>query len=167
LEQAESELTFSMSKTPWDPRALELINKTNQFNLNGIRYTESDLKRLIRHPNAFLLKASYQDKFGPLGKIAVMLGRMDGQTIVVSAWVMSCRAFSRRIEHECLNQLFKTFDAERIRFEFANTPRNKPLSDFLVEIAGTMPEPGVEITRKHFFDRCRRTYHTVQEEVNG
>ena len=50
LEQAESELTFSLTKTPWDPRVLELINKTNQFNLNGIRYTESDLRGFISHP---------------------------------------------------------------------------------------------------------------------
>jgi FkbH-like protein len=167
LEQAESELTFSLSKAPWDARVLELINKTNQFNLNGVRYTEIDLRRFIAHPDAFLLKASYQDKFGPLGKIAVVLGRTERQTLHVQSWVMSCRAFSRRIEHECLNHLLRTFDVERIQFEFIGTSRNKPLQDFLAGIAGTAPQPGLSISKKMFFEKCPRLFHRVQEEVNG
>ena len=167
LEQAESELTHSLSKTSWDPRVLELINKTNQFNLNGIRYTENDLRGFISHPQSVLLKTSYQDKFGPLGKIAAVLGRLDGKTMHVDTWVMSCRAFSRRIEHACLSHLFKTFDVEQIRFEFMATQRNKPLQDFLAEVAGGPPEPGLWISRVGFFDKCPRMYHRVQEEVNG
>jgi FkbH-like protein len=167
LEQADSELTYSLTKTPWDPRVLELVNKTNQFNLNGIRYTENDLRGFISHPQAVLLKTSYQDKFGPLGKIAVVLGRLDGKTMHVDTWVMSCRAFSRRIEHACLSHLFKTFDIEQIRFEFMSTQRNKPLQDFLAEVAGSPPAPGLWISRAGFFDRCPRMYHRVQEEVNG
>ena len=37
--------TVSFNKSPADPRALELINKTNQFNLNGRRHTEGPLVR--------------------------------------------------------------------------------------------------------------------------
>ena len=160
-------MTHSLSKTSWDPRVLELINKTNQFNLNGIRYTENDLRGFISHPQSVLLKTSYQDKFGPLGKIAAVLGRLDGKTMHVDTWVMSCRAFSRRIEHACLSHLFKTFDVEQIRFEFMATQRNKPLQDFLAEVAGGPPEPGLWISRVGFFDKCPRMYHRVQEEVNG
>jgi FkbH-like protein len=167
LEQAQSELTISLSKTPWDPRVLELINKTNQFNLNGIRYTENDLRGSISHSNAFVLKTSYQDKYGVLGKIAVMLGRLDGGTLHIDSWVMSCRAFSRHIEHACLDHLFKTFGVEQIGLEFAPTAKNKPLQDFLAEIYGTAAEPGMRISKTKFYDKCPRLYHRVQEEVNG
>jgi FkbH-like protein len=167
LEQAESELTISLSKSPWDPRVLELINKTNQFNLNGERYTENDLHSFISRPNAFLLKASYQDKFGPLGKIAIVLGRLNGKTLSVDSWVMSCRAFSRRIEHKCLDHLFNTFEVEQIRFDFIATRKNKPIQEFLEQVAATPPEPGLWISRNIFLERCPRMYHRVQEEVNG
>ena len=35
LEQLEADISFNFCKSPLDPRALELVNKTNQFNLNG------------------------------------------------------------------------------------------------------------------------------------
>ena len=54
-------------------RAFELINKTNQFNLNGKRFSESDWLSFLQDPAAFLLTASYEDKYGPLGKVAVIV----------------------------------------------------------------------------------------------
>ena len=54
---------------------LELVNKTNQFNLNGRRYTEADWRKLLARPGALLVAVSYEDKFGPLGTIAVVAGR--------------------------------------------------------------------------------------------
>ena len=50
------------------------MNKTNQFNLNGVRYTEAEWKSLSRRPGAFLATVSYEDRFGPLGRIAVLGG---------------------------------------------------------------------------------------------
>jgi FkbH-like protein len=41
LQGAEAVITFDFSAAG-DPRALELVNKTNQFNLNGVRYTEAE-----------------------------------------------------------------------------------------------------------------------------
>ena len=41
---------------------------------------------------------SYRDKFGPLGKIAVLQGVKNGDAARIETWVMSCRAFARRIE---------------------------------------------------------------------
>ena len=106
LKRVRPDIRFNFNKTPLDPRALELVNKTNQFNLNGKRYTEASWRDYLLHPESFLLLASYKDKFGPLGKIAVIAGRQNGTKLSVDAWVMSCRAFSRRIEYACLEELF-------------------------------------------------------------
>ncbi len=114
LENVEAELTFNFNKTPLDPRALELVNKTNQFNLNGKRYTEASWQNYFRDLDSFLLVASYTDKYGPLGKIAVIAGRQNGRKLNIDTWVMSCRAFSRRIEYMCLEQLFAKFDVDEI-----------------------------------------------------
>ncbi len=147
-------------------RALELVNKTNQFNLNGRRYTEAEWERQLRREDAFLLVASYQDKFGPLGKIAVVGGRRTGDCLDVEYWVMSCRAFGRRIEHQCLQQLFDRFGVAAIRFAFCPTPRNGPLATFLAGYAGAPPaEPS--ITRAAFEACCPKLFHTVREIVHG
>jgi hypothetical protein len=44
---------------------------------------------------------------------------------------MSCRAFSRKIEHSCLKYVFDKLAVQAIRFEFLATERNGPLQDFL------------------------------------
>jgi predicted enzyme involved in methoxymalonyl-ACP biosynthesis len=73
------------------------MNKTNQFNLNGKRYTEGSWLRYLKQLDTILMVASYKDKFGPLGKIAVLSGRVSASGFVIEAWVMSCRAFAWRI----------------------------------------------------------------------
>ena len=136
LRHAEAVISFSLKPDAQDRRAFELVNKTNQFNLNGRRFSESEWLSFFEGPSAFLLTASYEDKYGPLGKIAVVMGRIDGSRLHVSAWVMSCRAFSRRIEHQCLRYLFEKTGAEEAVLDYEATPRNGPMQDFLAETFG-------------------------------
>jgi FkbH-like protein len=165
IEQLDAEMSFNFNKSPFDPRALELVNKTNQFNLNGKRYTEASWHKYFLDPKSFLMTVSYKDKFGPLGKIAVVAGRLD-RKLRVDMWVMSCRAFSRRIEHRCLEELFSKFDVDEIELDYAHTERNGPLSQFLTEILGATPFPNCVISRREAGVRvegCRR----LQDIANG
>lgn len=141
LDQLQGEVTFSFDKAPADPRALELINKTNQFNLNGRRFTDYSWDRYLSEPSRFMLLASYRDKFGPLGKIAVITGSKTGDRLLIDAWVMSCRAFSRRIEYLCLAELLNRFQPQAIEFDFVETDRNGPIRSFLREVLGVAPSP--------------------------
>jgi FkbH-like protein len=149
-----------------DPRALELVNKTNQFNLNGKRYTEAAWQNYLRDPASFLLIASYTDKFGPLGKIAVLAGRQDGHALDIDAWVMSCRAFSRRIEFTCLEELFAKFGANEIKLDYVKTGRNGPLREFLERVLGEIPGPDCAISRQLFETRSKQ-FQATQEVING
>ena len=171
LQQAEGKLSLAFSKDPPDPRALELVNKTNQFNLNGKRHTEASWKEYLSGPEVFLLLASYEDKFGPLGKIAVIAGRQEGpqegQKVVVDHWVMSCRAFSRRIEHACLVHLLQRFGAAEATFDFASTPRNGPLRDFFADLTGATPAAGLSITARWLGEKCPPLYLQVREYADG
>jgi FkbH-like protein len=165
LEQLNAEMTFSFNKSPLDPRALELVNKTNQFNLNGRRYTEASWHKYFLDPQSFLMTVSYKDKFGPLGKIAVVAGRLD-RKLRVDMWVMSCRAFSRRIEYRCIEELFVKFDVEEIELDYLHTERNGPLSQFLTYILNVAPFPKCIISRRDVGARvegCQR----LQDIANG
>lgn len=161
LEQAGAEVTFDW-QVEEDPRVLELVNKTNQFNLNGLRYTPAEWKERLSRPGAWLAAVSYADRFGPLGKIAVLQGRQTSPfTIHVDTWVMSCRAFSRRIEHQCLRVLFDRYQAEEIRLDFKATAKNGPLQDFLKGwTGGELPERLV-LERTRFETSSPRLYHRV------
>ncbi|HEY0466866.1 MAG TPA: HAD-IIIC family phosphatase, partial [Polyangiaceae bacterium] len=111
LAQLDAELTLNFAREPLDPRVLELINKTNQFNLNGRRFSQGDWLSYLNAPGAWLATVGYKDKFGPLGTIGAIAGQRGAASaaLTVEAWVLSCRAFSRRIEHACLRAVFDRF----------------------------------------------------------
>jgi len=156
LQEAEAALTLDFAKEADDSRALELINKTNQFNLNGRRYTHGSWREYLNQAETFLLRVSYKDRFGPLGKIAVMAGRRLPQpgALEIDVWVMSCRAFSRRIEHRCLEQVFEQLQVEQIAFDYQPTPRNAALRDFFSSLVGGPPQPGFQLSRQGFATHC-------------
>jgi FkbH-like protein len=167
LEQAEAEFVFDFSKDQADDRAIELINKTNQFNLNGRRLPEAFWQSFLKQRDTFLLAATYRDKYGPLGKIAVIAGRVRGRTVLIEHWVMSCRAFSRRIEHRTLEELFRRFSAEEIVLDFELTARNGPLRDFLTELLKAEPTPRCKVSRHRVLEFLSKTLPRIAEVAHG
>jgi len=167
LKRADSFISFDFSKDSKDGRSFELLNKTNQFNLNGKRFSESEWTKFLADPASFLLTASYQDKYGPLGKIAVILGKVEDRKLNIYSWVMSCRAFSRRIEHHSLKHLFYKFNADEIAFDFQTTPRNGPTQDFFTELTGAALQPGVKVSRGAFLEKLPPLFHRVEETQEG
>jgi FkbH-like protein len=165
LGEAKPEVSFEYCDSTVDPRALELINKTNQFNLNGKRHTHSSLLHHLQSPGGFIMVVSYKDKYGPLGKIAVVCGSRDHNEVHVETWVMSCRAFSRRIDYRCLEELFKHFAVENVTFDFQATERNAPLRDFLGKMLGAPPSPGCKLARTDFQARGSRLGRALSETI--
>ena len=173
LRQTDGRLTLSSRKQPLDSRSLELVNKTNQFNLNGRRFQETDWQDWLNGPGAVFVVASYRDKYGPLGKIAVIAGDLlnsdssGKRKLCVRTWVMSCRAFSRLIEYECLRWLFTKLDIEELEFDFLPTPRNTPMQDFLQQLRNAPPKPQCHLSRAQFMRNCPPLVHSVEESPNG
>ncbi|MBV9499650.1 MAG: HAD-IIIC family phosphatase, partial [Acidobacteriaceae bacterium] len=167
LAEAKASIAFSIGKHPGDSRALELINKTNQFNLNGRRFTEAAYEHYLKHPHSFLITAGYRDKYGPLGRIAVLMGTSEGRRVNLDVWVMSCRAFSRRIEHQCLKYLFDTFDTEEVVLDCQATPRNAPLQEFLTQLSDEPFASGLTIYRRRFYEIIPPLFHQIEETVDA
>jgi FkbH-like protein len=167
LQEAQATVVFTFGKQKDDHRAFELINKTNQFNLNGKRLNETSWAAYLDDPATFLMTVSYEDKYGPLGKIAVLLGRVQGTIAKINYWVMSCRAFSRRIEQQCLNWLFEEFGLQEIHLDYQQTERNKPIHDFLSSIAATPLDSDARISRARFLEKCPSLFHQIKATVNG
>jgi len=160
LAALQARISFQLSRDAHDERAFELVNKTNQFNLNGRRVTEAGWRQMLSNPEGFLLTASYEDKFGPLGKIAVVLGESRRGDAAISSWVMSCRAFSRRVEYATLSYLFESLKLDKILFRFEKTERNTPLQEFFASLGISNAAP--EISRSEFEARCPALSHRLE-----
>jgi FkbH-like protein len=163
LRQLDAIIGLDFQPNPESERVLELVNKTNQFNLNGVRYTQADWRDASARAGAITVALSYEDRYGPLGTIGVIQGRLKDRVLYVDVWVMSCRAFARRIEHQCLRTLFEKTGAEELILDFRPTAKNAPLRAWLREMLSVEPSSACTLSRTDFERNCPTLYHRVVE----
>lgn len=101
-------LEMRMVWLPFEPiglsRVVQLINKSNQFNLTTRRYTEEDIAAVMKQERCLTLQLRLVDRFGDNGIIAVLIGRpADEQALEIDTWLMSCRVLGRQVEEATLN----------------------------------------------------------------
>src|SRR6185312_7503440 len=85
-------------------RIVQLINKSNQFNLTTRRYTDEDVIAVMADPEAFGLQLRLLDRFGDNGVIAIVIGRLQAnKDVLIDTWLMSCRVLGRKVEPTTLN----------------------------------------------------------------
>ncbi|MDB4979354.1 MAG: family phosphatase [Myxococcales bacterium] len=117
-------------------RVAELINRTNQFNLEGSRTTFREVQAWQQSPNHVVLLGQTADRFGEMGTTCVAVARIDGEQMQLLPFVLSCRVFGYSIERGVMNHL-KTLAARagvrRIVGRYVQTPQNAPCKDFLAD----------------------------------
>lgn len=113
-------------------RIVQLINKTNQFNLTTRRRTEDQVAALMADPNAFGLQLRLLDRFGDNGIIAIVIGQVDAaRDCRIDTWLMSCRVLGRGVEEATLALIARTAaatGAETLVGEYIPTARNGMVS---------------------------------------
>lgn len=89
-------------------RIVQLINKTNQFNLTTRRHGDAEVERMMATPGAVLLTLRLSDSFGDNGIISIIAALPaqggDGEW-VIDTWLMSCRVLGRGVEQAALQVL--------------------------------------------------------------
>ena len=115
------------------PRVAQLSQRSNQFNLRTVRYTDADIEALANDPNVIDLCFTLEDKFGDNGLIAVVIMKpQDKATLFVDTWFMSCRVLKRGMENFTLNTMVEAAKAKgykRILGEYLPTPKNKMVEE--------------------------------------
>ncbi|MEG2556619.1 MAG: HAD-IIIC family phosphatase [Odoribacter sp.] len=111
------------------PRIAQLSQRSNQFNLRTIRYTEAEIRALAEDDRYVCLSFTLSDKFGDNGLICVViLEKQDKETLFVDTWLMSCRVLKRGMEIFTLNTILvyaKRNGFKRIIGEYLPTAKNK------------------------------------------
>ena len=111
------------------PRVAQLSQRSNQFNLRTVRYTEADIEAYGKDPDVIDLSFTLEDKFGDNGLIAVIIMKpQDAETLFVDTWFMSCRVLKRGMENFTLNTMVEAARQKgykRIIGEYLPTPKNK------------------------------------------
>jgi FkbH-like protein len=105
-DSLDMEITFSPFDKVGRSRIVQLINKSNQFNLTTRRYSEAEVAALEGDRDCLTLQVRLTDVFGDNGMISVVICRPQGQRIwAIDTWLMSCRVLGRNVEAMVLREL--------------------------------------------------------------
>lgn len=114
-------------------RVAELSQRSNQFNLRTIRYTEDDIRRIADDKDYFTLCISLKDKYGSYGLIsAVIMKKISNDTLFVDTWILSCRVLKRGVEEFIINNIIKTAKEKGFKYveaEYILTAKNAMVRD--------------------------------------
>ena len=142
------------------PRVAQLSQRSNQFNLRTIRYSEADISAMATNPDIIDLCFTLEDKFGDNGLIAVVImKKQDPETLFIDTWFMSCRVLKRGMENFTLNVMVeraKNAGYKRIIGEYLPTPKNKMVETHYTNL-GFQKIDG-ETAR---YELCLDNYHSL------
>lgn len=113
-------------------RAVQLMNKTNQFNVCTIRMDELELQKYLEEKKGHLLMAEVSDKYGNSGWVAEFLYHIEGTTALIDNFLMSCRVMGRCIEEAITYAVFDklfTDGISEIWADYVKTAKNKPVEE--------------------------------------
>jgi FkbH-like protein len=114
------------------PRVAQLTQRSNQFNLRTMRYSEADLRRFLATDSYTTLSFSLKDKYGDQGLISLVILCWNEGSVFIDTWIMSCRVLRRGVEHLVLNAIIdvaKQKDILRVVGEYIPTPKNALVHD--------------------------------------
>lgn len=110
-------------------RVVQLIGKTNQFNLTTRRHSAAAVQELLSRPGSLGVSIRVADKFGDHGLISLAMvapGERPGE-LDVDTWLMSCRVIGRTVEELQFNLLLEHAQAHgftRLVGLYLPTPKN-------------------------------------------
>lgn len=114
-------------------RIAQLTQRSNQFNLRTVRYTDADIQSIASNPNYVTLYYTLRDKFGDHGLVGVIImKKKNDDELFIDTWLMSCRVLKRGMEEyivNCFMREAKNRGFKRIYGEYIPTPKNAMVKD--------------------------------------
>ena len=149
LEEYQASLHMVARLGPVDEanlaRVVQLINKTNQFNLTTRRRNQAELEAFLARPGTEAFWVRLADKFADHGLIAVALAEAKGGALAIDTLLMSCRVIGRGVEALVLAELAARAAARgcaRVEGCYVPTERNGMVANLYARLG--MAETGRE-----------------------
>lgn len=176
--------------TPEDPaanivRLVQLVNKTNQFNLTTRRYEQAQMQQVVEDPQRKVFLYRVADCFGDNGIVAagiVEIQEADGnagettgskvgkatsegaagetvKSALIEELVMSCRVMGKNIEYAIVEDMENALLAEGCQFVEASylpTAKNKPVETLYEKLGYTVIEKRQDGSKFYKIDLAKR-----------
>ena len=138
LTSLEMTITFQPFDATGRARIVQLINKSNQYNLTTRRYTDPEVTEAENDASVFTLQVRLADIFGDNGMISVVICRPgEAGEWEIDTWLMSCRVLGRKVEHMVLREILghaRVAGIHKLMGVYRPTERNKLVVDHYAKL---------------------------------
>ncbi len=140
LKSLDMEISFAPFDETGRVRIVQLISKSNQFNLTTKRYNELDIKELESDKSFYTRQIRLKDTLGDNGMISVIVCKKHVSAWEIDTWLMSCRVLGRRVELAALQDIVtnaKTNGTTKLTGIYIPTARNIIVKDHYKKLGFT------------------------------
>lgn len=136
LKKLKMTMDIHFMKPGEEKRVVQLVNKTNQFNVTTKRYSEKEIHEM----DGDIITVRMSDKYGDQGLVAVLIlkygdytdGHRDRDTAVIDTFLMSCRVMGRSAENEIMARIKGMLMDKGVKYvkaSYVKTAKNSPVAD--------------------------------------
>ena len=147
---------FAPSAAEEKLRCYELVVRTNQLNMSGIKYTPEEFEAVLNREGHENFAFSCADDFGSYGIVGFGQYRAEGKTLIFTEFAMSCRVAGKFVESALFSHLLQRENCESGRFAVQKTKKNILLRNSLEGIGFKAED-----------DSCDCTIYTFTEELKN
>lgn len=154
LEDFYRGLQMTATVAPFDtlnlPRIVQLIGKTNQFNLTTRRYSTAHVQQLMADPDCVHLYCRLRDRFADHGLVGLLIARRMDSCLEIDTWLMSCRVIGRTVERMLLAELSDRavrMGCSTLRGTFIPTEKNGLVRDLYTQLGFSLVEDSETLRR--------------------
>jgi FkbH-like protein len=127
LQNLDIRLTIEkLQRTDRIPRVIELIQRTNQFNVTLVRLSSSEVHSFLNRTDCAIYTLEARDRFSDYGTIGVCV--IKNQEIIVFA--LSCRVIPLQLSVPFLSSALQDYAVEPIYGMLCLGPKNAPTRHF-------------------------------------
>jgi FkbH-like protein len=117
-------------------RSVQLLAKTNQFNLTTRRHTAVEVEKFASPPGGLAVAVRVRDRFGDAGVVGLALATQEGDECRIDSLLLSCRVIGRGIETALLTHVAEwaaKMGSTWIVGEYIETKKNSPCAGFYTD----------------------------------
>lgn len=148
-------------------RMVQLINKTNQFNLTTKRMEMSEVQKIVDNSLKKVYLYKVEDCFGDYGIVSAVIVDLSA-TPTIEEFVMSCRVMGKHVEAAIISQVEKELAEdgfELLQGIYLPTDKNKPV-EYLYERLDYEVQTSKENGQKiYFMNLSKRPERELYAEV--
>ena len=115
-------------------RCYELVLRTNQLNMSGIKYTREEFDKVVNKTNAKTLAFSCNDMFGKYGIVGFIQYEVNENMLVFKEFAMSCRVAGKFVESALFKCILEKENLSEGYFSVNITEKNSLLRRTLEDI---------------------------------